>query len=304
MPSSAPVISPAYEIRTAYAARLLTHTGGYLRERGRYAEAEPFLVGALEIRRKVDGEDSREVSTALNNLGLLYNFMHRVDEAADCLGKAHAIDNQTPHTEDAADASHLDNLAQVLYLQAGAAQTAELRDKKLAEAATLREKALRSEIRANGPMHPDVALRLHNLANVYADLRRYAEAEARLKEARDIALHTVGEHDPGYADILVALATVYIDTNHPADAEPLLRQALAVYEAAYDPMHPEIANCCYWLGGALVRQGRIAESADQFQRAWEIRQKVFGPQSQDTITALDNLNEARRRLSMQGASQA
>ena len=281
-----------YEIQTTYAASLLQNIGGYLLKRGRYEEAERFLKEALAIRELVHGMDSREVSTALNNLALLYNFMHRIEEAGECLEKAVAIDDRTPETDDAATASHLDNLAQVRVQQ-----------KRYQEAATLRERAVRSEIRANGPLHPNVALRRHNLALVYAEMQRYQHAEDQLKVAQGIARETIGEHDPGYASILTTLATVYIDTNLPSAAEPLLRQALAVYEAIVPPVLPDIAQCCFWLGGACAMQGRLADAIAQFTRSYEIRQTIFGPQHQDTLTARNTLNEAQRLLSAQDVSK-
>ena len=48
---------------------------------GRYEQAEPLLVQALELRKRLLGEDHPDVAASLNNLALLYRSQGRYDQA-------------------------------------------------------------------------------------------------------------------------------------------------------------------------------------------------------------------------------
>ena len=52
-----------------------------LYELGQYAEAEPLLQRALQIREKALGPEHPDVATSLNNLAVLYRAQGRYAEA-------------------------------------------------------------------------------------------------------------------------------------------------------------------------------------------------------------------------------
>ncbi|WP_226595142.1 tetratricopeptide repeat protein, partial [Microseira wollei] len=51
------------------------------KSQGRYSEAEPLYLQALELRKRLLGEDHPDVATSLNNLALLYKSQGRYSEA-------------------------------------------------------------------------------------------------------------------------------------------------------------------------------------------------------------------------------
>ncbi|MEG3440445.1 tetratricopeptide repeat protein, partial [Pannus brasiliensis CCIBt3594] len=51
------------------------------RETGRYGEAEPLYRQALEMRKRLLGEEHPDVATSLNNLAYLYRETGRYGEA-------------------------------------------------------------------------------------------------------------------------------------------------------------------------------------------------------------------------------
>src|ERR1035438_5116882 len=76
---------------TTTAARLLNETAYYLKERARYAEAQPLFERALAIYETALGRDHRDVATSLNNLAELYRAQGRYAEAQPLYERALAV---------------------------------------------------------------------------------------------------------------------------------------------------------------------------------------------------------------------
>ena len=126
-------------------------------------------------------------------------------------------------------------------------------------ALAIREKAL-------GPDHPDVAASLNNLATLYIDQGRYAEAEPLLKRALAIREKALGPDHPDVAQSLHNLAVLYQVQGRYAEAEPLYKRALAIKEKALGHDHPDVATSLNNLADAVhgpgpVRRGRAALQA-------------------------------------------
>ena len=62
---------------------------------GRYSEAEPLYQQALELRKKLLGEEHPDVATSLNNLAGLYNNQGRNSEAEPLYQEAIIIATKT-----------------------------------------------------------------------------------------------------------------------------------------------------------------------------------------------------------------
>jgi len=86
-------------------------------------------------------------------------------------------------------------------------------------ALAIREKAL-------GPDHPDVAKSLNNLAEVYREQGRNADAEALYQRALAIREKALGPDHPDVAKSLNNLAEVYREQGRNADAEPVNRRGV------------------------------------------------------------------------------
>jgi tetratricopeptide (TPR) repeat protein len=99
----------------------------------------------------------------------------------------------------------------------------------------LREKAL-------GRDHPDVAISLSNLAELYASQGRYAEAEPLYQRSLAIQEKAFGRDHPNVALSLNNLAALYKEQGRYADAEPLYQRSLAIWEKALGRDHSDVAT--------------------------------------------------------------
>src|SRR5271157_4088258 len=81
---------------------------------------------------------------------------------------------------------------------------------------------------ALGERHPDYAILLNNLAELYYAMGRHGEAEALYKQAMEICRTALGERHPDHADSLNNLALLYDSMGRQAEAEELRKKARAI----------------------------------------------------------------------------
>ncbi|MEW6248261.1 MAG: tetratricopeptide repeat protein [Nitrospirota bacterium] len=137
---------------------------------GKYVEAEPAYLRALEIYQDVHGEAHPDVAATLNNLGVLHRMHGQYAQAEPLLERALAIKEKVLGRDHPDVALGLSNLAMVHVAQGHYAQAEPLYQRALA----IREKALGAE-------HPDVAKSLEDYAAMLRKARRSDDA-AKLEE--------------------------------------------------------------------------------------------------------------------------
>ena len=216
---------PTPEIRIAQnsseleAAKRLNQQAIQLYRQGRYGEAEPRLKQALEIHRRVLGDDHPATATSFNNLALLYRAQGRYGEAEPLFQKALAIRRRILGDDHPDTASSLNNLAE-LYRAQG----------RYGEAETLYQQALEIKRRVLGDDHLDIAISLNNLALLYRAQERYEEAETLLKQALETRRRVLGNDHPDTAGSLNNLAGLYQAQRNLPQAVAHLSQGLDVQE--------------------------------------------------------------------------
>jgi tetratricopeptide (TPR) repeat protein len=110
-------------------------------------------------------------------------------------------------------------------------------------AALVEAQKLEAGVKARfGVNHVNYGIVLNNLAEVYRDQGKYADAEGLHKRALAIREKALGKNHPSVADTLNNLASVYKDQGKYADAEGLYKRALPIKEKALGKDHPELAQ--------------------------------------------------------------
>ena len=85
-----------------------------------------------------------------------------------------------------------------------------------------------------------MAASLDNLATLYKQQGRYAEAEVLSQRAVSIYEKSLGKDHARVGGALNNLGNLYSDEGRDAEAEALLRRALAIHEKVFTPAWP---NC-------------------------------------------------------------
>ena len=158
----------------------------------------------------------------------------------------------------------------------------------------LYRRALAIDEASFGPDHPEVAIRLNNLAGLLQATNRLEEAEPLLSRALAIDEASYGPDHPEVAIDLNNLAGLLQATNRLEEAEPLYRRALAIDEASFGPDHPNVAIRLNNLALLLNATHRLDEAEPLIRRALAIDEASFGPDHPKVAIRLNNLAELLR----------
>jgi tetratricopeptide (TPR) repeat protein len=285
---------------------ILNGLGGLYYELGRYNDAEPLLLRAVELLRRTD-HDSRLLPAALSNLAAVYRIRGRFTEAKSLYDQARNLQGLEQSFEggdrlespsllvrlalltkdmgDLAGAAELIRSALEALARNGAEDTAE-GARALAtwaailetqghpqEAEQVLKRALAICERISGPNDISVADELNTLGISYSHRNRWADAESSLR--RSVAILRMYPPLPLLASALNNLGSVWLAQGHKKEAEASIRQAVATWELLLGPNHPNVAAGLTNLAASLQARGRDEEAARMLDRARAIDQKSF-----------------------------
>ena len=134
-----------------------------------------------------------------------------------------------------------------------------------------------------------MAAALNNLAGLYRNQGRYAEAEPLYKRALAIHEKALGPDHPDVATALNNLAELYRYQGRYAEAEPLYKRSLAIVEKALGPDHPDVAKALNNLAELYHEQDRYADAEPLYKRSLRIFEKALGPDHPDVEIPLNKL---------------
>ena len=138
-----------------------------------------------------------------------------------------------------------------------------------------------------GEQDPRLADTLNNLAGLYCDQGRYADAESLLERALAIWEGARGGDHLEVATILTNLAAVYLDQGRYGKCEAPLRRVLEIRKGALGSEHLDVAQSLADLANLYHTQGRYAEAETRYKEALAIREKVLGRDHLCVATTLE-----------------
>lgn len=213
--------------KTLEMATALERLAGLYLAQGRYGEAEPMSLTALEIRKRTLGDRHPDTATSLNNLAELYKSQGRYRKAEPLYVEALEIKKKELGILHPSMAISQNNLASLYEAQG-----------RYGEAESLYLEALETLTEKLGKRHPDTATSLNNLAGLYESQGRYGEAEMLYLKALEIRKTDLGDCHPDTANSLNNLAWLYHNTNRLPEAAALIKEAKNILEVVLGPNHP------------------------------------------------------------------
>lgn len=241
---------------------------------GKYSEAIPIALRAIELAERIHGPDHSAMGQALNSLADLYRAQGRFAEAEPLYLRSLTIIEKALGPAHPSIASSLSNLAE-LHSALG----------RYAEAEALFRRAVPIREKALGPDHVDVGALLKKLADVYQLLGR-PDADTLNKRALGILEKALGSDDPSVFD---NVAELYASQGRYAEADVLFNRALSIRQKALGSNHPDVALSLKSLAELYRWQGRVAEVEPLYLRSLSILETVLGPDHPSVGTTLNNL---------------
>ncbi len=128
-----------------------------------------------------------------------------------------------------------------------------------------------------------------NLAQVYYNLGKYADAESIYSKLIKHVREKLGDNDPLTISVTSDLASVYKQQGKYADAEPLY---VTCFEARANTMgerSPLTLKSMNNLGDVYRKRNKYDLAETLLQRCLELRREVLGEEDVETLTSMNNL---------------
>ncbi|MDZ8185459.1 MAG: tetratricopeptide repeat protein [Nostoc sp. ChiSLP02] len=260
-----------------------SNLAGLYRATGRYSEAEPLYQQALQLRKRLLGENNPVYATSLNNLAGIYKSTGQYSKAELLYQQALELRKRLLGENHIDFVASLNNLA-LLYDEQG----------RYDEAEPLYLRSLEIAKTLLGENHPSFALILNNLALLYYHQGRYNEAEPLSQQAIELDKQFLGEENPDVATDLHNLGLIYRAQGRYNEAESLFLQSLELKQRVLQKAHPLLADTIYALGYLYREQGRYNEAEPLCKQALELDQLLLGENHPNVAESLNNLAEIYR----------
>ena len=261
-------------------AGILCMLGESLAAAGEFEEAESILREALDLSRRLFGENHYNVGSCLNELAIIHKTIGDAKTAEAFYREALDVTRATVGPDSQEYCATLNNLA---ILIAGRGETA--------EAEQMMRTVLETRRRVLGDDHPDVAYSLAGLATLLHGMRRFDEADALARQALELRKRVLGDEHPAVATSLNNLAVMADEAGKYDEAVKYHEQALALRRKLLGPEHNETAVSLNNLARALHHAGQYERSVEMFNEALVLIRKSFGPTHGYVTGVMWNLSE-------------
>ncbi|RMH15278.1 MAG: hypothetical protein D6696_21155 [Acidobacteria bacterium] len=328
-------IEPELAGRPLVQARIMDAVGQVYANLGLYDDARPQLEGALEIRRRLLGEDHLEVAESLSVLAEVEREEGHLEEAERLhrqaleirrshFGGMHPLvaRSQAELGRVLLDRGEIDRAEALLertlawQRQTGGGEADELvmtlnnlalvyeTRTRFAEAEGLYRQALAIHGRSLPEAHPEMIRLRKNLADVLCAQGKYDEARASYERILDAERQVLGENNPSFATTLNNFARCLKEQHELAQAEALYRRALAIRQASLPPGHELVAESLNNLANVLyARGGDLEETENLMRQALERLRAIYG-RHPSVAGVINNLAAVLQRKGDLAAAQA
>jgi tetratricopeptide (TPR) repeat protein len=315
------VIEETAQHDAAWGATLSAELGWHLWLNGDYTGARTYFENALEIRRRVLGEEDVETARSYNNLGALLCDLDDFQNSQAMLEKALALRLRLLGEAHVDTAETLNNLG-ILHLTQqhnGPASDYLQRALTLYEAILGAEHLTVAEVANNlgvcflrglgdprhaqphlehalavrrqqlGEMHPYTALVYHNLGVVLFELGKYEQARSNFEQAAAIRRQALGEahQDTALSHCLLGAVQVYTGAVDAGMAQ--LEAAIETCRERVGEHHLITAFCTTQWGRCLHKLGEFGKAQNALSQALKIRQSIYQDENPAIGETLDYL---------------
>jgi tetratricopeptide (TPR) repeat protein/predicted Ser/Thr protein kinase len=282
--------------------------------------ALPHAQQALEVRRRLLGNDHPDTIRSINSVGYLLQMQGKLDQAEPLHREALERSRRALGDDHAETQTSINNMATLLEAQGKLAEAEPFyrealeccrringddheetltslnnmayllqQQGKLAEAEPQFREALGRGRRVFGNDHPTTLFFINNLAYLLQLRDKLAEAEPLNREALERCRRVLGSDHPNTLVAIVNMADLLHDQGKLDEAEPLNREVLERGRRLLGDDHPNTMKAIGNMGKLLAAQGKLTDAEPYFREALERQQRVLGKDHPNTLTAINNM---------------
>jgi serine/threonine-protein kinase len=269
-----------------------TDLGGILFRTQRYAEAEPLIVNALEMRRTFLGEEHPDVAQGLNNIGFFYMTWGDIVAAETYMRQSLALRIQLYGEESTITTVPRGNLG-VLLLHRG----------KLEEGLAAIQNTYDIRREAFGASHGDVFVAVRGILNGLVLLEKYEDAVSfgtRQLGAAEIAL---GPRNYVVEEIRSNLGRAHLGTGNTRLAREFLAQARDTFAELRGAAHIRVAEQSLWLADIDAKEGKVGSAIATYKAFLDEYQPTLLGSHPEISHALFRLGELHAEAGDRNASR-
>ncbi|HEX5229014.1 MAG TPA: serine/threonine-protein kinase [Bryobacteraceae bacterium] len=287
-------IAARHDFPPAVEASIRNTIGNAYMNLGLFAEAEPQLERALELRRRALGPNDRETQSTAQYLAQAYITLGKYDKADPLVGQAVKVLKRDRGERDPATIAAIGQLANLIAERRGDFSRAEI----------LASQALDLSIRTHGPDAPETVKAMNSLAVQYTNDGKYAKAEALYKKSIELHRRQLGPEHPDTLTNINNLGVVYRQEGKYAEAEVEIKTALESRRRLEGDQHLDTIASMNSLGLLYQAEGKFEAAEKLFQQAVAASSKALGPEQQNTLGAMNNLADLYARQGRRAEAEA
>lgn len=257
-----------------YFAELSGKLGNALVSASHYKEAEYHLRNALEMRKKLLGEDDLKTAQSMNDLSILYYHTGNFTEAEALLRSVIEIREKILDKNDPAIAKAWNDRGAILYSQG-----------KLDEAEDCYQNALKRYQSFFKNDHTDIAGTLCNLGTISYFRKKHNDAIEFFNKSIAMYERMYGVSNFSIIPPMGNLAMAYMEIRDYEKAEPLLLRVLSLTKSIYGNFHESIRSTYVNLGVFYSRIKEYRKAIDLHKEALEISKRILGDEHYLTINS-------------------
>ncbi|MBK7650662.1 MAG: tetratricopeptide repeat protein [Flammeovirgaceae bacterium] len=247
---------------------------------GLFGKATNCFTSSIPVIEQQFGEASKEYQLTLANYSALLMEQGKYDRAEEVLAEViNVIANSNWDDKDQLRANAYNNIS-LSYQALGQYEQAE----------SSFEDVLKHDSITIGISHPDFAITLSNLGQLYTQEGKYENSEKVLLRALEILRINEESNTLSYASKLNNLAKNYVAWRQPARAIELLQESLKIIEKELGKKAPEYATVLFNLGTANLSINPSLAYA-YLKKAELARRKVLGKRHPLYAETLEKLSQ-------------
>ena len=259
-------------------ARALIRLGLATRMKGDIDATQTAFQRALDIRRKILGEEDPQTARAIGDMGLVFDLQHAFVDSATYYQKAIDITDRTLGPDDPQSAMFLMDLA-ITYGKRG----------NFENVVTMYQRALAISEKMLGPDDQFTFKVCYNLGDAYLDMHRNDEAEVLMKRALGIVERKYGPDHPNAAYPLQNLGIIARANKQYDQALEYLWRAEKLREKAVGLRNPVTASLLVNIGNVYHAKGDYQKGIELFEQALDILESTGSTYNSATMITLANL---------------